>query len=250
MRGRFAYLVALALAFASPVAAAIGTPVNVGGNGNGSGVSTTVVITPANTAVAGTLVVVLAGVTNSTLINSISDTNGNTWTADTTVSVNGQNYRLFYCIANANLDNTDTITVTYSATSGNKVVGVSSVSGVNTSSPRDLGLVGSFGSGTAASTTTGTLAQADEIVFGYTWVNGGQGDGFTKDPSFSTLGAYFADVGSSALHIEYRIVNSTVPVTNAATLGTSRNWISLAPTFKAAGGPGVQTFRSLTGAGK
>lgn len=227
---------------------AIGTPVDVGGNGNATTVSTTVVVTPTGTAVAGTLVVALAGVTNSTTITGIADTNSNTWTADTTVNVGGQNYRLFYCIANANIDATDTITVTYGSTGGNKVVSVSAVSGIDTTSPRDLGLVGSTGTGTAASTTTATLSQADEIVFGYTWVNGGQGEGFTKDAAFTTLGVYNAAAGSSALHIDYQIVASTSAVTNAATLAVSRTWVSLAPTFKASAavvGGGGDTFLFL-----
>lgn len=210
-----------------PPAGGIGTPVKIadtGGTGvaSGSGVTTTV------TAPAGSLIVVGVlqwSVTGAT-ITGVSDSAGNTYTQAEQNTGGGSDYpcSLWYC---SNAPNTLTSggTITATTSSGTYVLSAIYVASANNGlDPAHTHTVS--GGPTNVTISTGTLAQANEIVFGVSQPDNA-GGGHTGASGFTSITEF--NEGS----FQYKIVNSTASVTYSIDYnGTSSHISAVIAAFK------------------
>jgi hypothetical protein len=184
-------------------------------------------VTTSAAASAGDLVLVVCHGGSSNAATSCTDSAGNTYTALGTVSVGTRRVTAFWSRIASEIASGGSVTITYSSATGVKFGAIYKVSGT-ASSPADIdGGTGASGtSSTNPSITTGTLAQANEIVFAWTVVIGDAGsDSFTQAADFTALtGVTLAGASGGVLRMAYRIVSATTAVTYAPTLGTARDW--------------------------
>lgn len=201
---------------------------NLAANASGA-TSTTLSATTLVDSPAGSLIVVWAAVSTGT-INGVSDSAGNSYTAGTAKSTSdGKTLRPFYKLNAAHLSAGGTITVTCGTAASNKYLSASTTQSLTA---LDVSGAGTSGSSTSPSISTGTLAQAGEVVFGATLVSGGNADAFTESAGFFTLTG--AGIGAADfLHSGGANAGSTASVTYHPALGTSRNWASNVLSFKA-----------------
>jgi hypothetical protein len=174
------------------------------------------------------------------LITQVSDDVNGNWTSTTRSGLfSNQNNAQFWYKENSG-SNPTTITVTFGNTgSGNDFnleFNVSEVTGAVTASALDANVTNT-GTGTDFSTTWGTLAQADEILFQIGHHDGGPssltqdtGDGYTL--IWETEGA------AAVPHlVQYKIVSTTAPpVANITYGGGPVGWGTRGLSFKAASG--------------
>jgi len=135
------------------------------------------------------------------------------------------------------LNNGDTITVTYAASTASRAFRVTEYSGIQASTPFDRSASSSGSAGTAAdSTATATLSQADELVVGAVGHVSTVGSfAFeTLSPAWNHLGSIASTGTVRTIQPGYRIVSATTAVACKATWTTSRNWAALVGTYRAA----------------
>lgn len=197
--------------------------------------SSTLVLHTTADSPAGNAIAVFAGTGANLTITSVTDSAGNTYTGGTSVQnvSNDSTVRPFWVFNAAHLPAGGTITVTYSGSSSDQQVSAISVGGVLTSSALDTQGAGVKGTGTAPSSSTGTLASSSEIVLGFTHVHVGASDTFTEVAGFTSNTLAGSGAGSG-LHSAYKIVSATTSVTYNPTLGTSRDYTSNVLSFKGA----------------
>jgi hypothetical protein len=148
-------------------------------------------------------------------------------------------HEIWYVANAASLPSSSTITVTIPAASQRVLSAINGVqvSGILTSSPYDTAGATNSDGGTLPSSptvTTGTLAQANTIVFG---ANANDmpsvGGTFTEDASFTNLFNNNSEpFGSWAISLGYRIVGSTAAVTHNPSLSATGSWLEIAAPFK------------------
>ena len=193
----------------------------------------TTTFSPATTIQAGTVAVMIAGCNGASglkTVASVSDSQGNTWTVDATVSHSTQACSIVHGRIATALTSSDTITITWaSATSASLQVSVQEVSGLRAASVADVNTSGfSTTSGTAVSIgPTAGLAQASEIAFvgvqcSSTTATLDTPAGFSRPTTPDQTG----------MSIEYAIVNSTSAITFAANESASVNWAGVIVTYK------------------
>ena len=144
---------------------AIGTPVALGSTGHAA--ASTLALTTTADAPVGSLIFVAAGQAAGgvTVVSSCTDQKSNSYTALGSV-VNADATGAAYALNTASdVPLGDTITVTYGSLGGTVTMAACAVSGIATSGALDVNNVTATGSGTAVSVASGTLAQANEIVF-------------------------------------------------------------------------------------
>lgn len=172
---------------------------------------------------------------------SCSDSAGNTYSLVNVTSLVGppnESVVLFYALSALHLPLGGTITVTDGVGSTRRLISGISVPGITA---LDVNPAGNTSAGTAApSISTGTLAQAEEIVLGFIGVSSGNSDTYTESAGFTSATAQ--GILTNKLHFAYQIVAATTSVTFAPTLGTSRPVAYNAVSFKGSIGP-------ITGAG-
>lgn len=236
---------------------AIGTPTASGTDTTQSGVKTTVTISPNRTIAVGELVVLLLGVqtpgSNNPVASSLSDNSGggNSWQVDATAVSNLSNtVSVCSCVLAGQITSSTTITVTLSgaSVSGSKfALALFDVSGIASTSWRDLAGTAKTGTTTALSTTAnGNTSNASEIIVG-AWTSGGTAGGSTDTPgagytALSGLPLRFSG-GNDTLYGVYQIFSTTqtspAPSDTSSTTGTihwSGNFASYqAPAAVAAG---------------
>lgn len=166
---------------------------------------------------------------NVTVATTISDTFGLSWTLRYNTSVSAYDAQVFewYAISNSPLAG-DKIKVSINATESfdMKVFGVA---GVNTASPFDSGFPVVFHGGTDTPSRLVTTTNADDMILGLAYINGGPtvtpGSGFScvgKANSCTSFG------NNPVSYAQYSIVSS--PQTNlpdSAKLSTNNNWIMI-----------------------
>lgn len=175
---------------------------------------------------AGTLVIVVAGYRSGSAISSCGpDSAGNTYSAGAVTLSNTTGVRIFSSVLANDLPQGGTITVNYAAAANQKMVIAMSVTGMS-SSPFDQGATFT-GTTATPSATTGTLAQADELIIGVVGMNGNSLS--AEDAAFTN----FATASlSSILHVAYRIVSATTAVAYAPTWGASVAAAEMVQAFK------------------
>lgn len=134
------------------------------------------------------------------------------------------------------LNNGDTITVTYAASTASRAFRVTEYSGLDTT-PFDKSASSSGSAGTAAdSTATATLTQADELVVGAVGHVSTVGSFAFESlsPAWNHLGSIASTGTVRTIQPGYRVVSATTAVACKATWTTSRNWSALVATYKAA----------------
>lgn len=214
---------------------AIGTPVQLGtGSGNGgSHVITTVANCPA-----GNLIVISTCLSLTSSIASIVDSAGNTYTILDSVTGNPGLF-VSYCANCLNLPSGGTITLTTSSGGTAQRSTAMCVSGIATSSPVDTSNHTATGSAatSATSVSTGTLAQASELVVGVsTFVTAISG--YTPGGSFTAIGGVST---SSGVQNAYQIVSAATAVAYAPSWTTASNYRTDIVSFKDAAGGVVIT---------
>lgn len=195
----------------------IGTPVALGSANAASGSLTLALTTTADSPAGNTIVVFIAS-GNTATISGVTDSAGNIYTAGNSLSSGSTKQNIFWCIGALHLPIGGTITGTWAASTGSKMLGATSVSGILSV---DQEPTGTSGTGTAPSITSAVLGQAGEIIFAQAVIANGAGDSFTPAPGFTVGGS--ASNGA-AMRWAYKASLDQGAVTYAPTLGTSRTW--------------------------
>jgi len=194
--------------------------------------STLSIAFPGNTA-AGNAIVVGAACSNTT-ISSVTDTQSNTYTQ---AVANGDS-AIFY--AQNIAGGADTVTVHFAASCNFSWLDPHEYAGLATTSMLDQE-TSATGTGTALNSGSVTTTQANELVFGYAFVQNALsqgGTGFTvRQPA--------PGVTTSNVMSEDEIVSATGTYAATFTQGTSGSWKALIATFKASGA-GTQGWSSGT----
>lgn len=140
-----------------------------------------------------------------------------------------------YCIATVAMSAGGTITVNFSAALGRKLASAIKVAGIAspTASAHDTTGSGADGSSATPLVATPTLAQANELLVAWTYVNSGSGDTWTEATGWTALsGAPVID--TRILRVAYKIVSSTSSINYDPTNGASRAWTVNVESFKGA----------------
>lgn len=214
----------------------IGTPVELGKSASANmGAGNTLATTTTNTAPAGQLIVWFGGSssnqggTNEAALTSGADTVSNTYHAmiggggALAAHANG-----LYVLNPTALPSGDTFTGAYSLPNNANAVQIGySVGGILTSGAADAFSVGTS-TGTSVSITESFAASNPyRIVWAMLYVAGGASDTFTEASGWTTAPGSPVVTGASpndAMHIAYKVVNTTTAQTYNPTLGTSRLW--------------------------
>jgi hypothetical protein len=176
---------------------------------------------------AGDLVVVSVGNLPNTTVSSISD-GTNTYVKAVGLLSGGYNSEIWYA-KNCSAVASPTITVTFASNANYRGICALRINAMNTSSPLDA-TNSTSGTGTTPSTTTGTLAQASEVVIGAMIAN--VAPTVTVSSGF-TRGSINQPASGVTHEIEYQVVNSTGSVTFAPTLSSSQQYTATVASFKA-----------------
>jgi hypothetical protein len=222
---------------------AIGTPVLLGTASSSTGVTTLVVTTGADAPV-GTLLTVFVLEAGASAI-TIADSAGNTWTAGYDLAAATPTFKQvkeFWSVLANDLPLGGTITVTFASSHSGIVVAIAT-SGIG-ASPSNIQGAGVNSTTTTPSISTGTLATANQIIFGVVGVNSGAGRTFTEPGAFTQI----ANVATGdLLHVAYAIVSSTGSVTyNPVPSASVSCWINVS-SFEAAAGATNYTLTAAEG---
>lgn len=209
-------------------------PYFVGGNAIAAGTSTIVCQVTNPTSAGDTLHVAANAAFGTSTVLSATDSKGNIYSIK--VSDNVQIPATCLIADNTNnalgtkaLATSDTVTVTYSGTTGAKTASVAGVSGIN-ANPFDAAAtpLNSDGSSISPSLTSGGLAQAAEVCIA-TLSSSNAGGAPNWGAGWVQLDRQQLGSGQF-LSIAYQDVSSVSPVTVSATLAASGRWaILLAP---------------------
>lgn len=191
------------------------------------------VFSPTATLAAGTVGFLMVAVDDTRpQITGVSDSVGNVWTIDENIGIDSVAAQL--AVASAQIVTpvtpTDTITLAHGLPSGTPGIWVQTVTGLATTGVFDQGTGTTGNGGVLDSGPTGTLANANEIVWGV----------FRNDNNrVFHLGATYTAVttnvlGPSVFMLEYKIVSSTSPVSADCTTTFGANWSALVATYKGA----------------
>lgn len=205
---------------------------------------------PTGTLTAGNLAVVVFGVANAPAF-SIADDGGNTW-AFAATSANGTSCKvgIAWSVLANNLTTGNTVTVTTTSFSAGGVLW--EYSGITAVSPADqIGSTSGVGNSMTGG-TTGTLAQADELVIaGFVWTctnvatfTTAPGSGYTQpsanevmrtDPFPRAIAGMYGNVSSpNAVTPDFAETTSSTP---------SPTWAGVSTTFEAAAVPAGNRLR-------
>lgn len=184
--------------------------------GGGSGSATQLKVT--NTVTAGDTIIIGAGWEDTVATVSATNTAGDTFSVMTQTNAAGAAFSaMLYTIASAG--GTITHSVNFSAGSPYSRIGVWRLSGVTAMDLDKWGAAASGAPGTAASTATGSTANAVEVLVAVTKNYGGaaatpQGS-WTEDSD---------NVASLGVHFQHYTTSSSGTYGGAATLGSSQYW--------------------------
>lgn len=225
---------------------AIGTPYLIASNVNHSAVNT-MVLTAGSVAagstgtghgtVAGDTITVFGSATGvADIVTGVTDSRGNTYAAVTGASETTNFSASAWEALNttALVSGVDTITLTYTSALSQAINAIAvGCSGCKTSGAVDIGVSASAVS-TSPSVSSGTLAQASEVLFAYV-IDTTTGGAITWSGGWTALAG---SVQSGANHISaaaYQVVSATTAVTAGGTI-TSATWAILAMSLKAVAG--------------
>ena len=220
---------------------AFGTPYYIGSNTPGTAEAQTITVGTGTTA--GDAIIVLTGCSNTSVtISSVTDSKSNTYTAAISAVVTEEFGQVWISPDSTALTTSDTITVNYSSTSGEKLAVAVGASGVAASSEVDSAKASAEGGTASPSVTSGTLAHASELAIGVI---------FSKDTSGtpSGFGSFTLTTSQQSgtspyVTVCYLVTSSTAAVTFSGTI-TAANWAAFIIPLLSGGG----TTTDLTLAG-
>jgi hypothetical protein len=236
-------LVALFLIFfATPCFATIGAPANLGSNNAAAGSVNLAITTGANCAANALILLDPAQNSSTGTISSASDSAGDSFSTTTAISNTGNNkFRLLYKQGALALSSGGTVTIVYSTSTVTQASDAACVTGTKTSTSLDVQGAGVAATGTNPSLSTGTLAQAYELLIGVITITAGTSDTYTEDTAHGWTAMTPVSQGSGSTGLEvrwaYNIVTTTSSVTWAPTLGTSRAYSANVYSFEGIGSP-------------
>jgi hypothetical protein len=209
-----------------------GTPYLIGHNTPGTPATQTITVTTATAP--GDAIVVACGNSSAAgaTISSVSDSKGNSYTA-AIAAVTATEFGQPWTSGGQNaLTTSDTITVTYSTTTGVKGAMAAGVPGANGTAVDQAGS-GHASSTAPSATTAGTLSVAEEMAIGIIFNNsaGGVPSGLG---SFTSAGS-FQSGSSPEMTIAYQQVSATSAVTFSGTISPSNTWSAFVLTLVASG---------------
>lgn len=218
-----------AVVLGSPTAPPIGIPAQRYAGTTSFASSFTTVISPATTVAAGSLAILFA-VANDTTVkvaSSVTDDVGNTWTIDQQA---GSRMCVASCQVATAIPSTAHITITWTTNTGTSIIAwIQQVAGLATSGAFDASATANGTTGTAgpvSTGSTGTLAVAKEIVWGFFYTgacNFTVGAGFTA----AATGGQAADSW-----LEYQIVSANSPVAAIGSVDRAIAWRGLVVTYR------------------
>jgi hypothetical protein len=191
---------------------------------------------------------IVLGVTTSSGLNAPTDSKGNTYTLLVGPVTNGDNIRLYYCLApTIGAGHTFTITPTGGGAGNNYgVLTVMGWSGIATSSAVDQQNSRTQNATTSWDTNNVTTTQADELLVSVgelatgTNLTFGAGTGWTMQETRGNA------ANTSTGYLQDRIVSATGTYTGDASAGgVSGNSAAIIATFKGAAGGGASTGVAL-----
>jgi hypothetical protein len=227
------------------MALAFGATLGTGGSVEGT--STT--LTTGSAVPAGGLIVTGCGFYKNDSISSATVSGGGlTWQADKFVSPftdTAYVVALNSAAAPSGLASGTTLTVSLVGDAFAPLFAAVYFTGAATSSWLDLAGAGS-GATSASWTTSVTTTNADDVVVGFVWTDGGSasegpGAGWTEDADFTGGGANAAMV--------HQIFTTTGAKTPNGTLSASGNYAAVAAAYKSAAGGGGVTVKKLPALG-
>jgi hypothetical protein len=183
----------------------------------------TSVISPATTIPAGSVCVLLVTSGFGKTVTGVTDSVGNTWRVDVTVSSGTTSSDIAVSIIHAQIatqiTSSDTITITYSsASSTHAQIRALTITGLASTGAFDRGLTRTGqGTPTVSVGTTGTLSQADEIIIMCYRLGNSIETSFTPAAGWTNIGGILANNTSCI----YQIVSATTPVIPSGTSDTS-----------------------------
>lgn len=199
---------------------AFGTPYYIGSSTPSA--STTQTITVGTATSAGDAIIVSTGCSSTSVtVSGIIDSSSNTYTAAIPAVTSDEFGQVWIAPDSAALTTSDTITVTYVGSGGEKLAVAVGVSGVATSSEVDSAKASAQASTGSPSVTSGTLAHASELAIGviFNKSTGGAPSGFG---SFAETTSQQSGT-SPYVTVCYLDTASTTAVTFSATI-TSTDW--------------------------
>lgn len=214
--------------------AGIGTPTSLGSLSDATGSNTRQL--SGKTAPAGALLFVLLADHGGSDIggSAVSDGAGNTYTATTQFIDSGGSIkaRAFYCL-NATALSSTTITGTFTtADPTGKTIHAAYVTGIATASALDVEVVTNAGATANPSVSTGTLAQAAEVIFGMLIMGNAASDTLTEDtPEFNNLSK---TQPVELVNLAAKVVSATTSITYNPTNNNSRHQACKVISFKGA----------------
>jgi hypothetical protein len=195
----------------------IGTPITLGTPVQASGSATTIALTTSAASPAGSYVLLTVVCDDAQTVSSATDSNGNTYTVGATQVDPGSNIRITRLRAPsaAQLNSASTITVTFSATTPNRMLSAASVTGLAAASVLDVEATNSQADvvdWTAAATTT----NADDLLYASSVSVIGNPTN-TATGSFTELHDWTLSGGQVSVCDEYQIVSATGTYTATGT---------------------------------
>jgi hypothetical protein len=169
----------------------------------------------------------------TTPISSVTDNKGNTYSRTDTVKVNASSIQM-WAAHNIVGGSSHTITVAWSATAtGRVVVLAQEFSGLATTSTLDRVASATGSSTTASGGTTASITQANELVVMCS-SHSGTTAAYTVGSGYSNL--ITVNVANAATAMQSKVVSAVGTQTGTMTIATSRIWVGIIATFKAADG--------------
>lgn len=248
MRGILARLGLIAALLLAPISAqaVIGTPAQLG-HKETTGATTGVITTAANDCPVGsTIVLAAAYATTASTLSTVADSAGNVWQTpvDNTAGASVGVAFAFAYNTTVDLPIGGTITATF-AGSTNSQTRAMCVSGLFPAAALDTHNHTATGTATTAtSVATGTLAQANELIFGEL-ATAATASGYTPGGGYSNYAT--TNTNAPSVTLSFKSVAATTTVTFAPGWTSSSNYVSNILSFKGANPPGPLM---LTGVGQ
>lgn len=218
---------------------AFGTPYLIGTNTVSSATTQTITVSTGTTANDAIIVSLANTSAAGAVVNSVTDSKSNTYNRIGTAVVTHQFADMWIALGTTALTTSDTITVTFSTTSGTKNAVAVGCSGVATASAVDQDVTFNQGSGTSPSVTTGTLSQATEMAIGLI-NNQNLGTAPTFGGGFTQVAQQHSGTNAYTT-IAYLATSSTSAVTFSATIGSTTASMILVTLLPSGGSPPVST---------
>lgn len=205
---------------------AIGTPVSLGGAHSGSGASATHTLTcAAAVSVGETIVVFIASTTDNRVLNSVTDSAGNTYTIHQSNLGTGVNTYLATAVCTSALTTSSVITATWaSSLTSTRQITACKVSGISPT-PQDKSATSGSGTGWTGSSVANTTP--DAIVLGY----GRRGVNTNNTPAAGYTETLDVSGNTMTTTIMHKIVSAAGSNSPGGTWASNGAWNSISAVF-------------------